>query len=49
MTHNKANRAITDLRAPARVTRGLDQKSNSVAAIPAQTRLRTSSKVVCFV
>ena len=48
MTHNKASSATPELRAPARVTRGLDQKSSNVAAMPAQTILRMSSKVVRF-
>lgn len=43
ITHNNASRATPDLRAPARVR----QKSSSVAAIPAQTILRRSSKMVC--
>jgi len=47
ITHNKASRAMPDLRAPARVRCGLDQKNSSVAAMPTQTRLRISSKVVC--
>lgn len=47
MTHNKANRAMPDLRAPVRVRHGLNQSSSSVAAIQAQTRLRMSSKMVC--
>jgi len=47
MTHNNASRAAPDLRAPARVRNGLDQKSSRVAAMPAQTILRISSKVVC--
>ena len=45
MTHSKASKAMPDLRAPARVTQGLDQKSSRVAAMPAQTILRMSSKV----
>ena len=45
ITHNKASRAIPDLRALARVTRGPAQNSSNVAAIPAQTILRKSSKV----
>ena len=49
MTHSKASSAIPDLRAPARVKHGFDQKSSSVAAIPAQTILRISSKVVYWV
>ena len=48
ITHNKASSAIPDLRAPARVARGPAQNSRSVAAIPAQTILRKSSKVVCY-
>ena len=49
MTHSKASSAMPDLRALARVAHGLDQKSSSVAATPAQTILRISSKVVCWV
>ena len=45
ITHSKASRAVPDLRAPARVTRGPAQNSSSVAAIPAQTILRRSSKM----
>lgn len=47
ITHNNANSAIPDLRAPARVARGPAQNSSSVAAIAAQKILRKSSKVVC--
>jgi hypothetical protein len=46
MTHSKASKAIADRRAPAGVIRGAAQNSSSVAAIPAQTILRISSKVV---
>lgn len=34
MTHNNASKAMPDLRAPARVRHGLDQKSSRVAAMP---------------
>lgn len=47
ITHNKASSATPDLRAPVRVRHGLDQKSSRVAAMPAQTILRMSSKMIC--
>lgn len=52
MTHSKASSAVAVRRASARASREADerpaQNSSRVAAIPAHTRLRISSKVVCF-